>query len=146
MAFVREMISKEDFDKYQIGRYRERIPTGFRPGDDWAIDRERNIYLMIISLSEREPEYFGLNTILFFFDGEVYIAKVFLDLNKIGEKHWSLHWRQHSWRTVPYFSCNKNDRGSMRDVALALKEALLVYRLTGVDSNYDAILDITFNF
>ena len=34
----------------------------------------------------------------------------------------------------------------MRDVALALKDALLVYRLPGVDSNYDAILDITFNF
>ena len=107
MAFVKEEISKEDFEKYQIGRYRERIPTGFRPGDDWAIDRERNIYLMIISLSEREPEYFGLNTILFFFDGEVYIAKVFLDLNKIGEKHWSLHWREHSWSFVPYFSSKK---------------------------------------
>ena len=69
MAFFKEEISKEDFEKYQIGRYRERIPSGFRPGDDWAIDRERNIYLMIISSSEREPEYFGLNTILFFFDG-----------------------------------------------------------------------------
>ena len=34
----------------------------------------------------------------------------------------------------------------MRDIALALKETLLVYRLTGVDSNYDAILDITFYF
>ena len=107
MAFFKEEISKEDFEKYQIGRYRERIPTGFRPGDDWAIDRERNIYLMIISSSEREPEYFGLNTILFFFDGEVYIAKVFLDLNKIGEKHWSLHWREHSWSFVPYFSSKK---------------------------------------
>ena len=107
MAFFKEEISKEDFEKYQIGRYRERIPTGFRPGDDWAIDRERNIYLMIISLSEREPEYFGLNTILFFFDGEVYIAKVFLDLNKIGGKHWSLHWREHSWSFVPYFSSKK---------------------------------------
>ena len=107
MAFFKEEISKEDFEKYQIGRYRERIPSGFRPGDDWAIDRERNIYLMIISSSEREPEYFGLNTILFFFDGEVYIAKVFLDLNKIGEKHWSLHWREHSWSFVPYFSSKK---------------------------------------
>ena len=85
MAFFKEEISKEDFEKYQIGRYRERIPTGFRPGDDWAIDRERNIYLMIISISGREPEYFGLNTILFFVDGDVYIANIFLDLNEIGE-------------------------------------------------------------
>lgn len=146
MAFVKEIISKEDFEKYQIGRYDERISNGLHPGSEWAIDREKNIYLMTISLSGREPQDFGLNTILFFFDDEVYIAKVFLDLNKIGEKHWSLHWREHSWSFVPYFSCNKNDRGSMRDVALALKEALLVYRLRGVDSNYDAILDITFDF
>ncbi|MFS7252726.1 hypothetical protein AB6869_02280 [Rahnella rivi] len=146
MAFVKEKISKEDFEKYQIGRYDERISNGLHPGSEWAIDREKNIYLMTISLSGREPQDFGLNTILFFFDGEVYIAKVFLDLNKIGGKHWSLHWREHSWSYAPYFSCKKNDRGSMRDVALALKEALLVYRLTGVDSNYDAILDITFDF
>lgn len=66
MAFVKEKISKEDFEKYQIGRYDERISNGFHPGSEWAIDRERNIYLMTISQSGREPEYFGLNTLLFF--------------------------------------------------------------------------------
>jgi hypothetical protein len=42
MAFVNEMISKEDFEKYDLEMINNRLPYG-SPNSHWTIDRERNV-------------------------------------------------------------------------------------------------------
>lgn len=73
MAFVREKISKEDFEKYGIGRYEERIPNSLFPNYSyWVIDRERNIYLVTASSGGRDPETHNRHRYIFSVDGDVY--------------------------------------------------------------------------
>lgn len=83
MAFVREKISQEDFEKYRIGRFDERIPNSLFPDSSfWAIDKHRNIYLVTASTGGREPETYNINQFIFYVDGDVYIIDISVTLKK----------------------------------------------------------------
>jgi hypothetical protein len=46
MAFVNEEISKEDYDKYDIGQFVKRFGS-ISPNSDWTIDRDRDIWFRL---------------------------------------------------------------------------------------------------
>ena len=55
MAFVNEYISPEDRERYQLQAFEKQFFT-INPGDDWAIDRERDIFLRVIRPEARKSE------------------------------------------------------------------------------------------
>jgi hypothetical protein len=55
MAFVNEYISPEDRERYRLADFEKRFFT-INPQDDWAIDRERNIFLRVIRPEARKSE------------------------------------------------------------------------------------------
>lgn len=146
MAFVREVISKEDFEKYQIRRYRERIANSLFAGDDyWAIDKGKNIYLVTASSGGREPETYNLNRFIFFVDGDVYLLSIFVTLKKLTDKYWNQHYKQESWNFIPYFSTNTVPKRKLNEIQELFKEAIKTYRTCYSDDMTDKI-DFTFDF
>lgn len=62
MAFVNEYIPKEDFDKYDLRMVcgaHNRVVKGYMYSDQWAIDRERDAFLLKV-WSHREAEFDGV--------------------------------------------------------------------------------------
>lgn len=55
MAFVNEYISPEDRERYQLAEFEKQFFT-INPQDDWAIDREQNIFLRVIRPATRGSE------------------------------------------------------------------------------------------
>ena len=55
MAFVNEYISPEDRERYRLADFEKRLFM-INPGPDWAIDRERNIFLRVINPAARKSE------------------------------------------------------------------------------------------
>lgn len=55
MAFVNENISPKDRELYQLDVFEKRLGT-INPGPDWAIDRERDIFLRVINPAARKSE------------------------------------------------------------------------------------------
>jgi len=146
MAFIREVISEEDFEKYQMGNYEKRIPNSLFPNSSyWAIDRERNIYLAISSSGGREPETYDLNRFIFFVEGDVYVLNIFMTLTKLGEKHWLRHYKQESWNFIPYFSNNTVPKRELNEIPPLFKEAIKTYRTSYTDDIRNKV-DFTFDF
>lgn len=144
MAFVREVISKEDFEKYQIGRYEERIANSLLPESAyWAIDRERGSYLVSVSYGPRELDELDLHNYIFFVNGNAFIISLSINLSKLGEKHWLRECKQKFWNFVPDFS-TEQQTNSMAYVKKLFKEAMVVYRRPGQDN--DSKLDFAFDF
>ncbi len=55
MAFVNEYISPEDRERYQLDEFEKRLYL-INPQRDWAIDRERDIFLRVINPAARKSE------------------------------------------------------------------------------------------
>ena len=55
MAFVNEYISPEDRERYRLADFESKLFI-INPQDDWAIDRERNIFLRVIRPEARKSE------------------------------------------------------------------------------------------
>lgn len=55
MAFVNEYISPEDRERYQLDAFERRLFL-INPQRDWAIDRERDIFLRVINPAARGSE------------------------------------------------------------------------------------------
>lgn len=55
MAFVNEYISPEDREHYRLAEFEKRFFT-INPQDDWAIDREQDIFLRVIRPAARGSE------------------------------------------------------------------------------------------
>lgn len=55
MAFVNEYITPEDRERYQLEAFEKRLQL-INPQRDWAIDRERDIYLRVINPAARKSE------------------------------------------------------------------------------------------
>lgn len=146
MAFVREVISQEDFEKYQIGRFKERISNSLHPGSEWAIDRPRNIYLASVPSFEREQEFINTRNFIFYIDGLVFNISMSLNITKINDKHWSLEWKDKYWDFLPYFSKNGEANISAEHLKELFKQALEIYRFNGIDNNFDAKIEIKFKF
>lgn len=146
MAFVREKISKEDFEKYQIGRYEERISNSLHPDTDyWAIDRERSIYLVITSTHGREPETANLRRFLFYVDGDVYTVSIFITFSKVSESHYLQDCKEESWNFISYFSSSTKPRRNIREVSDLFKNAIQIYRFPG-EHDLSSKMDFIFNF
>jgi hypothetical protein len=76
MAFVNEMISKEDFEKYDLETINNRLPYG-SPNDHWTIDRERGIWFRKYYTSvDRENSGAELYTVWdFYWEGSLISVK-----------------------------------------------------------------------
>jgi hypothetical protein len=55
MAFVNEYISPEDRERYRLADFEKQLFT-INPQDDWAIDREQDIFLRVIRPAARGSE------------------------------------------------------------------------------------------
>ena len=55
MAFVNEYISPEDRERYRLADFESKLFT-INPQDDWAIDREHDIFLRVIRPAARKSE------------------------------------------------------------------------------------------
>jgi len=146
MAFVREMISKEDFDKYQMGKYKERIANSLYPDSDyWAIDREKNIYLVIASSHGREPETANLKRFIFYVDGDVFTVSIFITFSKLSENHYLQDCKEESWNFIPYFSSSKKSKINIHEISHLFKNAIQTYRFPG-EHDLSFKMDFIFNF
>jgi len=146
MAFVREKISKEDFEKYRIGRFDERLPNSLFPDSSfWAIDRERDIYLATASSGGREPETYNNNKFIFYVNRDVYIVNIRVTLTKLGDKHWLQDYKQQSWNFIPYFSASSKPKRPLSEIPILFKEAIKTYRFWGAD-DLNTKIDFTFDF
>lgn len=54
MGFVTELISKEDFEKYKISDVRAKFVVGATRSSAWAIDRERDMFLLKVTAGREE--------------------------------------------------------------------------------------------
>ncbi|MDR2081987.1 MAG: hypothetical protein LBP54_08930 [Campylobacteraceae bacterium] len=67
MAFVNEVISKEDYIKYDLETMNKRLSYGC-PARDWTIDRERNIWFRLyLERLDRDDNGAELSTIWDFY-------------------------------------------------------------------------------
>lgn len=146
MAFVKEKISQEDFDKYKIQRYGKKIPNALYPGSSWTIDRDKNIHLINFSTGGREPEESNIRKFIFFSNGDIYLISMLLDIIQLGEKSWTFTWTLKHCEFIKDLSNTTIAKYSYDEIILKLKEAMRTYRLAGIDENYDAEISILFNF
>lgn len=74
MAFVNEYISSEDREKYALDEIDKRFIVGGVMARDWTIDRDKNIYLRVLSRGREEFTY--QSTWAFFWKGYVLILEL----------------------------------------------------------------------
>lgn len=83
MAFINEYISEADYEKYELKRvceeYNRAHHRGLMYADSWAIDREREVFLIKIWV-HRESEFSGY---AFYWKGEW----MFFDMRPIDSKY-----------------------------------------------------------
>jgi len=146
MAFVREKISKEDFEKYQIGRYGERISNSIYEGSTWTIDREKNIYLVRAGGGGPEPELSNLHRFIFYHNANVYIVSMFSTLFNTSDKHWLIEWKLRVWEFVSYFSSTKEDRVSNSLLRPVFEDAMRTFQFEGIEDSFNEKIDIVFPY
>lgn len=146
MTFAKELISKDDFEKYQIGRFAERISNSLHPGSEWVIDRSRNIYLISVPSFEREPEFINTHNFILYIDDFVYVISMSLGLTKVDDKKWLLQWKDKYWNFLKFFSKNEKNTISGNHLKELFKQAMNIYRFNGIDENFDAEIEIKFEF
>ncbi len=147
MGFVREVVSQEDFNKYKLGRYEERLPFSFIPNSTyWVIDRERDIYLTSYQSggNDPEPDAIWKNKFIFYINGDMYKITMTLSVEKLGEQHWSYLWKYQSLAFIPYFSTGIKSKYKDEQFIPIFKETVTLYRHAGEDD--PEVLDISFNF
>jgi hypothetical protein len=91
MAFVNEYISPEDRERYQLADFEKRLLM-INPGPDWAIDRERDIFLRVINPAARKSE-----------PG---------DPDAIYEKDFQFHWKGYEY----FVSTSRKDAEELQDI------------------------------
>lgn len=146
MTFVREKISKEDFEKYRIAHFDERIPNALRPGSTWTIDRERNIYLIHIGGGGREPEETNVERFIFSFEAYVFTVNMSYALSKINEKHWIIEWHVNFWNFISYFSSGRDVSENYSKPRPFLEDAIRIFQFPGIDDAYDSQIDVVFSY
>ncbi len=147
MSFVREVVSQEDFDKYDLGRYKQRLPMSITANSTyWVIDRERDIYLTSYRSTgnDPEPQDYSRRFFIFYISGDMYEITLNLKIKKLGEGHWSYLWEYQSLAFMPYFSINKEDKHQTIEILSIFKGVVKIYRHAG--KNDPEHLDISFNF
>ncbi len=147
MDFVKEVITQEDFDKYDLGRYEKRLPMGIYVNSTyWVIDRERDIYLTSYKSTGNDPEPGAnwRNNFIFYIAGDMYKITLTLTSKKLGERHWSYLWDYNSLTFIPYFSISNESKYKDEELIPTFKEAVTTYRHAG--ENDLTKLEINFNF
>jgi len=146
MAFVREKISQEDFEKYRIAHFDERIPNALRPGSLWVIDRDKNTFLMNVSRGWREPNTYNRHKFIFYINGDLYFIILYLTIKRWNEYSWSLVWKMPTWSFVSLNSTNHKMMNSSPENSTVLKQALEVFRFPDVEDDYIGRIDISLDF
>ena len=92
MAFVNEYISPEDRERYRLADFEKRLFM-INPGPDWAIDRERGIFLRVINPTARksepgDPDSGRERDYHFYWKGYNYLVQVRVGLNGYELTSW----------------------------------------------------------
>jgi hypothetical protein len=149
MTFINEFTPPEDVEKYGLKQIDKRFEfLGATSARDWAIDRERDIYLRHVAgagAGGRDIEVRNQQTFTFYWKGhELTLRLDALDGRwEAGEPGWS------HWRLVMLNGSNglpEPLKPHRREILADLKEALVAYQGAGAYSgnytSYSVTLDI----
>lgn len=126
MTFVNEFASKEDLEKYGITELQKthHVPSGW---DEWTIDRERNIVLMLVGQGSKEGPDNGMSFLLLRNgDAQFYDLTLETDLEKKV-----LRWSIRRWRGQEPKYANDEERRYYEVLHEDLKDALRAYKGSG---------------
>ena len=142
MPFVNEYISPEDAEKYTLAEIDVQLRAG-GISQQWTIDRERDIYLRIVSRG-REEEDRHESLWSFYWKGTPLLLR--LDLLDAGGKAGSMGWSR--WQLV-YLNGSKGLPAAMKPnqqrILDDLKEALTTYKDSGIlarCTDYTVLLEL----
>lgn len=138
MAFANEYISADDRLKYELDSINAKFIVGGTNARDWTIDRDRNIYLRVVSRGREEMA--SISTWTLFRDGDLIV----FDLDIVGTtggmgKPSSIHYK------LLRLSMPQHLEAQREEVLADLYEALMGYRdggVYGTAPSFSLILDI----
>jgi hypothetical protein len=127
MGFVNEYISDVDVKKYNLKEVDKKYVVGGVCARDWTIDRDRDIYLRMVSRGREEIAH--QTTWTFFWNGELIEVGIdFIDsTGGVGKPSWGR--KRIRKLTLPDSLANRRE-----EVIEDLKEALTAYKDGGVFS------------
>lgn len=137
MTFVLEKISASDHEKYQLTDIN---PFTYRKvsSNEWLIDRERNMYLRELGGRRRDDPYIMEFYCLW---REVLLAISFeCKVERITPKDVKVKWSFGGGDALP-----ENLRRYLNELYADLKEALTVFKTSGLSSAYDSYI-VEFEF
>jgi hypothetical protein len=146
MPFVNEYATEEDFEKFDLnGLWDQYHP--FQKGDyywgtkaNFTIDRERNVFLMVISIGGRETP--SSTSILLWINGEkvlVHLKRAAGGSGKIDARPFHIVWDFVSVRA------DKNCNVSQEEIFNLVREAMSVYGFGGILRQIPETV-VSFNF
>ncbi|MGH1372863.1 MAG: hypothetical protein ACRBBW_12545 [Cellvibrionaceae bacterium] len=134
MAFVNEMIPETDVVKFKIKEVDKKLRIGRTSSRQWVADRERAIFVRMVSMQCMHPEMTNerdISTWSINFDGHV----IFFDLENIGRGRDDDGYMWNSWRLLGI-----EDGGRLsvdKDIFIGyVKEALTTFQF-----NYETFSD-----
>jgi hypothetical protein len=148
MAFVNEYVSEDDIKKYKLEedwiRRNPQYRTKGRPSScplKWTIDRERNIYFMVVGGGGSEANDFGTPCIL---NWQGKGISVVLKLAKGSSDNLNNHPFIIVWDLVN-IGPSQLEKISNKEILQTLKEALMVYGYSGAHRQIpDTIVEFNF--
>jgi hypothetical protein len=145
MAFINELISEADLEKYHIKEIDEEFVVGQTKSRQWTIDRGRDIYLRNVARGGGgDPDIRSQTTWTLYWHGDLLGLR--LDLldgggarGEPGWSHWRLVWLEGSHGLPDQLKPQRTQ------ILEALYEALLAYKDFGVystNTDYRVTLDL----
>lgn len=128
MSFVNERVSATDADKYGLNEIDRRYVVGGTSSRDWAIDRERGVYLRYVRHPDREGGATRYAIWHLFWKGEIVEAAIESEVTGIGQAHRTAVYRLVRLALPPLLQAEREG------VIALLTEALQAYGSAGVHS------------
>ena len=136
MAFVNEKISKEDWEKYNIDQINMRWNGAGRPQNDWAIDREREIWLREFDRTiDRDDNgaWDGKTVWDFYWKGILMSIKTQMtDINFLEDGGISM-----DYKLLELYIPTENKDVSLEKILADMAEAFKTYGSAGIYSGFD---------
>lgn len=138
MTFVNEKITKEDVEGYGLASVSNQFVVGRVPPTTWTIDRERNMYLRVVSRGREE--FYYQSTWTFFWKGDLIVFNLdFLSSSGEVDEDQVGHKRLYNFRMPDKVKFVKDE------MLADLRSALETYKDGGVYAtakSYELKLDI----